>query len=519
MSRPGTSVVIADSLPAAHPPVDTGVAFLIGEAHKGPVDTPAQVRSPEHFYDVFGDRFQPPHLYDAVEGAFRDGVSLIYALRLLDAATATAATVDAGDFTVTARNPGEWANAMSFSLLADVAFRERTTPSRRRLALAPEPAPPAAPKSRRSSSDAPETQANGELLGAVVTLNAGYPESTVVERSVVDLKNVGDLIDWAETSDYVTIAGADRSVALTVGDWPLAGGVNGTTPVDDPHALLDAAYKFPPELGPGQLAAPGKTTPAQHEALLRAADYGNRVAVLDADPKLDEAGLAAHVERLRTLDVDYRGAIFDPRAVVPGRAVGTNRTVYWSGIQCGLINRQDLTGNPNRAAAGYFGVSRFAGALERQWDDDARERLMHAGVNTARVVYDSVRSYGFRSLVDENGPRREWLLFSNVRFAMAVQAKGDEIAERYVFEIIDGRQKTLSRFRGELAGMLMPYWPDALYGETPDEAFRVVTDAPVNTLETIAAGEIHAVIALRMNPFGEWVEVQIVKQPITQALA
>jgi hypothetical protein len=144
---------------------------------------------------------------------------------------------------------------------------------------------------------------------------------------------------------------------------------------------------------------------------------------------------------------------------------------------------------------------------------------MHAGVNTARIVYGTVRSYGFRSLVDETGPRRGWLLFSNVRFGMAVQAKADEIAERYVFEVIDGRQRTLSRFRGELAGMLMPYWPDALFGETPDEAFRVVTDEPVNTAETIANGEIHAVIALRMNPYGEWVEIQVVKTPITQALA
>jgi hypothetical protein len=102
---------------------------------------------------------------------------------------------------------------------------------------------------------------------------------------------------------------------------------------------------------------------------------------------------------------------------------------------------------------------------------------------------------------------------------MAVQARGDEIAERYVFEVIDGRQRTLSRFRGELAGMIAPYWPDALYGATPDEAFRVVTDPPVNTDDTIAAGEIHAVIALRMNPYGEWVQIQIVKTPITQALA
>ena len=34
---------------------------------------------------------------------------------------------------------------------------------------------------------------------------------------------------------------------------------------------------------------------------------------------------------------------------------------------------------------------------------------MLAGVNTARIIQQSVRGYGFRSLVDPEGPRRAWL--------------------------------------------------------------------------------------------------------------
>ena len=511
MSRPGTDVELSDTLPAASAPTDTGVAFLIGEAAQGPVDAPAQIKSPDSFTATFGEPINPPHLHDAVEAAFRDGVGTCYVLRLADA-TAAASTIDvmntAGDatlYTVTAANPGTWGDDLTLDLVDAAALRELTS-RKRHLALAPDSS-----SSKRSSG--PSARAAGDPLAAVV-LRAG----AVLERSTPSLITVGDLVAWASTSKYVKVTATDDAAALEAASSDLADGADGTVPVDDPLLLLDATMNIPPALGPGQLTAPGKVTPAQHEALLKGAEYGNRVAVLDADPTLDEAGLAAHVAELRTLELDYRGALFDPRAVVPGRAPGVNRTVYWSGIQCGLINRQDLTGNPNRAAAGYFGISRFAGALEREWDDDARERLMHAGVNTARVVYNTVRGYGFRSLVDENGPRRGWLLFSNVRFGMAVKAKADEIAERYVFEVIDGRQKTISRFRGELAGMLMPYWPSALYGATPDDAFRVATDDPVNSDETIAAGEIHAVLLLRMNPFGEWVEIQIVKTPITQAL-
>jgi hypothetical protein len=506
MSRPGTSVVVSDSLPAAGAPVDTGVAFLIGEAKQGPVDTPTQIRSPDTFEHTFGPRYNPPFLYDSVEASFKDGASVAWIVRLVDSAAATAQSegdVALTGFTVDASSPGEWGNELTVEIQAPAALSAMT--ARPRLTLVPE---------EKKKPPKAETRAAGDPLAAAVLQNG-----VLREQSKANLLTVADLAAWAETSEYIVVTVADETLALAPTSLALAGGTNGTEPVEDPMALLDAAMAFPPTLGPGQLMAPGKTDPAQHEALLRAAEYGNRVALLDADPTLDEQGLADHVVQLRTLDVDYRGALFDPRAVVPGRAVGTNRTIPWCGIQAGLINLQDLTGNPNRAAAGYFGVSRWAGALEREWDDDARERLMHAGVNTARVVYDTVRGYGFRSLVDEIGPRRGWLQFSNVRFAMAIQAQADAIAETYVFEVVDGRQKTLARLRGELAGMLLPYWPSALYGETSDEAFRVLTDPPVNTDETVAAGEIHVVIALRMNPYGEWVEIQIVKTPITQALA
>jgi uncharacterized protein len=343
-------------------------------------------------------------------------------------------------------------------------------------------------------------------------------EARVIERSLATLHTVADLADWAVTSEAVMIESTDLDAALQGGAWDLSGGDDGTVPVVDPYALLDAAMSIPDTLGPGQLTAPGKTSAPQHEALLSAAQAGNRVAYLDTDAALDEAGLTAHARALRRLDTARYGGLFDPRAVVPGRATATRRLVAWSGLQSGMTARLDALGNPNRAPAGSFGQSRFAVALEREWSDDERERLMWAGVNTARIVQGTVRGYGFRSLVDPQGPERGWLLLSNVRLAMAIKARGDEIAERYVFENIDGRGRTLDRFRGELSGMCGDYWPDALYGDTFDEACRVVTDDTVNTPESIADGYIRAVIVLRMAPFGEEVEIQVVKQAITEAL-
>jgi hypothetical protein len=45
----------------------------------------------------------------------------------------------------------------------------------------------------------------------------------------------------------------------------------------------------------------------------------------------------------------------------------------------------------------------------------------------------------------------------------------------------------------------------ALYGASAEEAFAVDTGPQVNTLATIAAQEVHAVVRVKVSPFGEWV--------------
>jgi hypothetical protein len=503
MSRPGTDVYVLDAIPPTSAPTDTDVAFIVGEAEHGPAE-PVQIRSLASFEQAFGDRINPTAVYDTVEACFRDGVNRAYFKRLIPA-DAAAATVDQDDddFTVTATEVGAWGNGLTLALMTSAELEQLT---RRRVRLVIEGAAPA-PRQ-------PAAKPAAAAVSVVVRRGA-----TVLERSAGPVSTVGELIDWSATSAYVRVTGDDATATLATDTLNLAGGTDGTLPVTSAPLLLDACLDIPPELGPGQLLTPGKFTPAQHEAVLKGAEPGNRTALLDANPALDEAGLVAHTQQLRQFDEDRFGGLFAGRAIVPGRAPGTRRTIPWSGIQAGLIARQDATGNPNRAAAGSFGISSWAIDLERTYADDERERLMHAGVNTPRIIYDTVRGYGFRSLVDEQGPRRGWLLLSNVRLAMAVKARGDEIAERYVFEVIDGRGLMFARFGGELSAMVAGYWPDALYGDTPEEAYRVDTGDAVNTPETVANLEVHAVILLRMNPFGEWVEVQIVKQAITESLA
>ena len=71
-----------------------------------------------------------------------------------------------------------------------------------------------------------------------------------------------------------------------------------------------------------------------------------------------------------------------------------------------------------------------------------------------------------------------------------------------------------------LRAMLVPFYESgALYGETAEDAFEVNVGQQVNTPETIAAGELHAVLEVRMSPFAEKVVIEIVKVDPTVAIA
>jgi hypothetical protein len=102
---------------------------------------------------------------------------------------------------------------------------------------------------------------------------------------------------------------------------------------------------------------------------------------------------------------------------------------------------------------------------------------------------------------------------------MAIVAEADAIAEQYVFDQIDGKGVTFKEFGGNLAGMLASYYNEgSLYGDTPDAAYAVDTGSTVNTPDTISNLEIHAVISVKMSPFGELVHIDIVKKLVTDTI-
>jgi hypothetical protein len=432
------------------------------------------------FTTLFGQRVTYSYLYDAIDCYFKEGGSRAYIQRVVGPAPVAASFMlkdasNASCLQVLANSPGSWANALTVQILA----------------------------------------------GTV----GGYFQIQVATGATI-LENSGDLLDkpaalvWAQSSDYITLVDQAGSVQdpAVIAASALLGGTDDNTNIVEQN-WTNALSFLSKDLGPGQVAAPGHTTLAGQTALLAHADANNRVALVDCVDSGSKATLKSAAAALQgAVPGNRHAALFAPWAIVPGIVAGTTRTVPWSAIEAGIISRNDAHLSPNTAAAGLQnGQSVYAiGLSQPPFIDSDRQDLNASSVNVVRALFNGIMAYGFRTLVQPAGDPN-WIAFSNSRLYMAIYADADAIAETFVFAEIDGKGLVFKAMGGELASMLNGYYNEgSLYGATPDEAFIVDTGSTVNTPESIANLEIHAVLRIRMSPFGELVHIDIVKKLVTQ---
>jgi len=477
VARPGTEVVIRETPPVRSAPTDTGVWFVVGLAEKGPVDAAYKIDSLADFERIFGARVSYSFLYDSLETYFHEGGGSAYVVRIVGPAAVTAFKVlnDAGaaaTLRVESKGPGPYGNNLRIAVLAG--------------------------------------DAGGEFK-----LQVSHATLGILETSP-SLADKTAAFAWAQNSSYIKLVDqASSNDPAVIAAQALAGGA------DDQAGITDATWetalgKMSRDLGPGQVSYPGRTTDQAHVDLLEHAAAYNRVAILDPPDTATKATLLTSVSGARTVNARY-GAMFGPWIIIPGITAGTTRTVPPSALVAGLIGKQDSLGSANVPAAGVNGQAAFAIDLTQAAFLDAdREELNGAGFNVIREMFGGVRVYGWRSLAN---PVTEvsWKFFNNVRMIMQIAAEAEAIAENFLFQEIDGQGRTIARFNGALVGLLTPFWTEgSLFGLTAGESFDVNTSSAVNTPETIANGELRAIIGVRLSPFGELVHIEIVKVPITE---
>jgi hypothetical protein len=138
-----------------------------------------------------------------------------------------------------------------------------------------------------------------------------------------------------------------------------------------------------------------------------------------------------------------------------------------------------------------------------------------AGVNVAREMLGSVRTYGYRTLVNPLVDDT-WLNLANADTDAFIKAQCRAIGERFVFKTIDGRGRLAAQFAAAITGEVLGplYDAGALFGETPEEAYEVRVGPDVNTPETIDEGKLRAIVLVRMSEMAEMVEIEITKEAV-----
>jgi hypothetical protein len=358
--------------------------------------------------------------------------------------------------------------------------------------------------------------------GQDATIPAGYFRVRVQTDAAVILEESPDLLDdasaiyWSQTmSQYVDLLDQASLLDPTPGTYPLASGVL------DQGSIVDASWqlgidRLVPDLGPGQVFAPGRTTDVAHVQIKThcEASIYKRVGLLDGADTATAATLTTSAAGCRSRQT----GLFAPWLNTAGLTAGSSRLVPPSAGIAGLMARNDGLGHsPNEAAAGQLGQFRSVLRLTQTYTDADRELMNNAGVNIIREMFGKRVVYGYRTTTNPTTDTN-WLSLGNARLNMGISSLANAVGERFVFRQIDGERKLIAEFGGTLIGeVLLPYFKlGSLFGPTPEDAFACDVGPNVNTAITMADNQLNAVLTMKMSPFGEKITIEIVKKLLTE---
>lgn len=283
---------------------------------------------------------------------------------------------------------------------------------------------------------------------------------------------------------------------------------------------------FTPDRGPGQVAIPGRPSATIRDGLIAHAKANNRIGLLDLG---DTGSAASFVTALATpTDGDYLIPVAGS-AIIPGLTPGTTRTVPASAVVAALCARVSATDNDNQWPAGRkwplrfvtgftaaYGASSLAGT--QVFSDSDLNTLNTAGINVFAARYGVLCLFGFVTAKLQSADLIFWSGGAS-RERMALVSEAQALGDYYLFDTLDGQGHVITALAGDLQGLIASHWTaGALYGATALEAGSANLGPPVNTPQTLAAGQLNALLDVRVSPDVESVGINIAFTPVTQSV-
>lgn len=490
MSPVGVTVTTDVLQPSGGPDVARAASFfVVGITERGDTSAPVLVRNMAEAQTYLGSRVAYGAVYDALQTYFGEGGSRAYVARTVGGA-ATKGTLTVSDQAGTpvptlrfdAQNAGAWSSGLQVQI-------------------------------------DPGTQTNTYkvtliLGGTVVEVhdNLADPAAAVAAfatSAYVRATNLG-----SATAAPANNPGTLAATALTAGNDD-RGTVNSA-------AMVTALALFSIDLGPGAVAIPGQPSGNVGAGLIAHASANRRIALLAAAVGTSVASAVTAAKALRNTSGSECAGFVHPWVQIPDGAGGV-RTVSPEAFAAGLRARAIIdAGGVTTPPFGEAGKARFVSGAEVTLTSTEASTLADGAANPVRVMLGGVRLYDWRSL---SADEANWKFLNYRDLVNDVAYRAARALESYVGRPIDARGHLFSEIENAVTAILEPlHAADGLYelrdtaGNVIDPGYRVITDSPVNTPTTIAAGQVNVRIELRPSPDAELIVINISKATLTNTL-
>ena len=469
---PGVNVVTATRTGRSAPVLaPSGQLFIAGLASQGDITQPILCNSLSDFETMFGGRVSYSTLHDVVQSFFEEGGTQAWVCRayhgtptygaysLLDGSAGTSIILTA-----------KWVGAYSSNIQIVVSFAS------------------------------PTTTVTISYNGVTVETWVGTSQAT--------------LLAAMQSSAYVTATAGGSTLIPAPVTASLTAGTDGyaSAVAADYITAINLCDK---SLGDGSVAIPGVGTTV-HAGLISHASTNNRIALLD----MPNSSLVTDLTtQAATLNSEFAG-LFAPWVNIT-TTTGTY-AIPPVGYIAAVRNRAIEQAGNFRAAAGELSVARFIVGVATSYNRTNGDALDAGKVNAIRIINNTVRNYGWRSLSNDTA-NYSLLTGRDVLNRIVTQCNAE--LEQFVFRTIDSSGHLLSKINSVLCGVIEPMRQAgglfALFdgnGKQIDPGYLVETGSNINTLASLNTNTVKAKLSLRVAPTAALVSVTVIKVGLISGL-
>lgn len=486
---PGVVISTAVRTGPSSPTVrESSQAFFIGLADRGPTDSAVKVASIEEFEDIYGGYVSYAYLHPTVETFFEEGGTQCYIARVAGNAATTgfkniASTSGSVAIALEANGPGAWSDDLSVTTAVGTAASTFTVKL---------------------------------YLGNQLLMNTFNCSSNEIA--------VGKINSHPVASKYV-IASTGTTTITPVTNLTLSAFSAGD---DDRASVVATDYSsgltlFGDALGTGAVSCPENASPTVYQALITHANTYNRVAILHGASDDTQSEIISMAQTISgTYEHTEHVALYYPWVYVPTTVAGINRLIPADGYVAGKRSAAHNTAGAHVPYAGLLSQAVFVNGVVTDINKANGDLLDDEGVNAIRVIQNTVRIYGARSLSPDT---------TNFRYITAqdivngIVTDGNRTLESVVFSTIDGRNNSFASVEAKLIAVLeAARISGSLYeafdanGRRIDYGYTVKCDSSLNPVSQLATGLIKARVGVRVSSVGDKIEVNIIKSNLTTSV-